>query len=260
MFQLLTTLQDVLAEDGPIPESPSMLGHLEDSIRRVQAGDQDLRNQVITDCLPYIKGVLHRMLPIPLIEQADEYSIALAAFNESIDRYRWETRVPFLRFAGLVINRRIIDWIRQQRKHQQVQPFSRFTNDEGESMVDSLVSCPPDEIWQNMEIEEEIVSLTRRMQEYNLALARLAKTFPKHRDSRQSCLRAARLLLGDPDLRGRFEDDHRLPAAELARRSMMPLKTIENNRQSIIFLALLLSSDLEVIKAYLLAYSKEDAL
>jgi RNA polymerase sigma factor len=258
MLQLLTDMQETLINDTYMPGKTAPLSHLEEKVRRIQAGDYDLRNQVITDYLPYIKGVLHRMLPKPLIvEQSDEYSIALSAFNEAIDCYQWETRVPFLRFAGLVINRRIIDWIRQQRHHQQSRPFCEFTDDQGELSVESLVSSPPDEIWQNMEIEEEIIILRRRMQQYSLNMARLAKDFPQHRDSRSTCLDAARLVLSDSELRKRFENEHHLPAAELARRSKIPRKTIEHNRQCIIFMTLLLDSGLDVIKSFLQVYTRE---
>jgi RNA polymerase sigma factor len=257
MLQLLLALEDVLAEEKALPGGPLALGNLEQKICLIQAGDEDLRNEVITDCLPYIKGVLNRMLQIPQIEQTDEYSIALTAFNEAIDRYLCATRVPFLRFAGLVINRRIIDWLRQQKHHSLSRPLSHFEDEQGESALDRLMSSPGDTVWQDMEIEEEIVLLLRRLQDYSLTLSRLLQVFPKHRDSRLLLLRAARLLMLDADLRRRFESELRLPAADLARRSMIPLKTIERNRPSIIFLALLLSSDLEVIKACLMNFSKE---
>jgi RNA polymerase sigma factor len=260
MLQLLLALEDVLAEEQPLPGSPPALGGLEQKICLIQAGDDDLRNEVITDCLPYIKGVLNRMLQIPQIEQTDEFSIALTAFNEAIDRYLCATHVPFLRFAGLVINRRIIDWLRQQKHHSQTRPLSHFEDEQGESALDRLMSSPGETVWQNMEVEEEIVLLLRRLQDYNLTLTRLLQVFPRHRDSRLLLLRAARLLLLDADLCQRFEGERRLPAAELSRRSMIPLKTIERNRPSIIFLALLLSSDLDVIKAYLMSYTKEASL
>jgi DNA-directed RNA polymerase specialized sigma subunit len=138
MFALLTTLQDVLAEERTLNEATVRTDRLEDKVRLIQAGDPDLRNQVITDCLPYIKGVLRRMLQIPDIEQSDEFSIALSAFNAALDHYVSETNVPFLRFAGLVINRRIIDWLRQQRKNRQVLTFSQCEAEHGESFTDNL--------------------------------------------------------------------------------------------------------------------------
>lgn len=76
MFQLLAVLQDVLAEEQALPGKSTCKGRLEDQVRQIQDGDDDLRNQVIADCLPYIKGVLRRMLQIPDIEKSDEYSIA----------------------------------------------------------------------------------------------------------------------------------------------------------------------------------------
>lgn len=254
MFQLLAALQDVLAEERTRNDTHS---RLEDKVGMIQSGDEDLRNQVIADCLPYIKGVLRRMLQIPDIEQSDEYSIALTAFNDALNHYDMTTNVPFLRFAGLVINRRIIDWLRQQRLNRQVLTFSQCEADHGETFIENLGSISSDHVWQNMEIEEELVNLRLRLQKFNLSLPHLVKVFPRHRDTRLTCIRVARTLVTTPGLYQRFDSDCRLPAADLARFCLIPLKTIERNRPGIIFLALLLSSDLEIIKSYLNVYSKE---
>ncbi len=257
MFQLLAALQDVLAEERSLGDDAVNVVRLEDKVRLIQAGDEELRNQVIMDCLPYIKGVLRRMLQLPDIEQSDEYSIALTAFNDALDHYIVETNVPFLRFAGLIINRRIIDWIRQQRRNRQVLTFSQCEAEHGESFTDILGSVPGDRIWENLEIEEELVKLRLRLLDFNLSLHHLITVFPRHRDTRLTCIRVARMLITTPKLLQRFERECRLPAADLSRNCDIPLKTIERNRPGIIFLALLLSSDLEVIKGYLTTYSKE---
>jgi RNA polymerase sigma factor len=165
-----------------------------------------------------------------------------------------------LRYAGLVINRRIIDWLRQQRRHRQVLTFSQCAAEQGEDFTEHLVGLTGDQIRENLEIEEELVLLRQRLLDFNLTLASLVRRFPRHRDARLTCIRISRLLLAEPALRGRFEQERRLPAADLARYSHIPLKSIERNRQSIIFLALLLDSGLDVIKAYLTMYSKEETL
>jgi RNA polymerase sigma factor len=257
MFQLLAALQDILADERTVNAPAVRTDRLEDKVRRIQAGDEDLRNQVISDCLPYIKGVLRRMLQLSDIEQRDEFSIALTAFNDALDRYIASTNVPFLRFAGLVINRRIIDWIRQQKANSQVLTFSQCEADQGDSFTDTLGSIAGDSVWDNMEIEEELIRLRLRLQDFGLSLQHLVKVFPKHRDTRLALIRMARQLMATPKLLQRFERDCRLPAAELSRCCGVPLKTIERNRPSIIFLVLLLGSDLDVIKSYLVFYSKE---
>lgn len=175
-----------------------------------------------------------------------------------MSHYDCENNVPFLRFAGLVINRRIIDWIRSQRRNRQVLTFSQCEADHGEGFSELLGSVPEEKIWENLEIEEELVRLRLRLQDFNLTLRLLTRNFPKHRDTRSNCLAAARILLKTPRMRHRFESECRFPAADLARSCGIPLKTIERNRSAIIFLALLLSSDLETIKSYLCSYSKEE--
>lgn len=257
MFLLLAVLQDVLAEERHLSGDGARSVRLEDKVRLIQAGNDDLRNQVISDCLPYIKGVLRRMLQLSDIDQCDEFSIALTAFNDALNHYLPETNVPFLRFAGLVINRRIIDWLRQQKRNSQVLTFSQCEAVHGDDFTETLTSVAGSSVWENMEIEEELVRLRLRMQDFNMTLAGLVKVFPRHRDTRLTCIRVARQLIAAPKLLQRFNRDCRLPAADLSRLCEIPLKTIERNRPGIIFLALLLSSDLEVIKTYLNIYSKE---
>src|SRR5690606_2812765 len=62
----------------------------------------------------------------------DEYSIALAAFNEAIDGYQEGAGKSFLGFAETVIRRRLIDHVRREQRHAQSLPMSTFDDDREE--------------------------------------------------------------------------------------------------------------------------------
>ena len=47
------------------------------------------------------------------IAYSDEFSIGLQAFNEALDAYQSDKGASFLYFAKMVINRRVIDYIRK---------------------------------------------------------------------------------------------------------------------------------------------------
>lgn len=56
-------------------------------------------------------------------EQDDEFSIGLIAFNEAIDSFHEGKGSSFFTFARLVISRKVIDYIRQQKHHRQTVPL-----------------------------------------------------------------------------------------------------------------------------------------
>jgi len=87
----------------------------------------------------------------------------------------------------------------------------------------------------------------------------MVRRFPKHQDTRQFCIRVARQLTCDLVLMEKTLNSKRLPVSELAGRCDAPVKTIDKNRASIIFLALLLQSDLTLIQTYLAAFDKEES-
>lgn len=75
------------------PDQPEKL------INRIQAGDEKLRNQFITDSVPEIKHWVRRITRSFFAEQEDEFSIALEGFNQAIDRFSSHMNVPFYSYA-----------------------------------------------------------------------------------------------------------------------------------------------------------------
>jgi RNA polymerase sigma factor len=226
-------------------------------IQRIQAGDDELREQFITANVPFIKRVVRHITHSFFVEQEDEFSIALEAYNQAIDHYKVDGEVPFEPYARLLIKNRLFDWIRRQKQSQQHLSLSDSDPDEGLNLYERLADPKSDHVQQDLEFAESMVHLQLQLQMFGLNLAGLTNTFPKHQDSRLLCIRIARQLSVDNAMYSNLLQTRRLPCAELARRCEIPLKTIEKNRSSVIFLALLFRSELQVIKSYIAAYEKE---
>jgi RNA polymerase sigma factor len=231
-------------------------------VRLACEGNAAERERLIGEYRPYIIGIVRKMLGTQAsalsgdsVLTRDEYSIGLIAFNEAIDQFRPVTGVPFLTFAGLVINRRLVDWFRREKRDRSVLRFSDLEEDEGTPMVERM-AAPSGDLLAEMEAEEEILRLRNRLAAMGLSLFRLQRGFPRHQDSRQMCIRIARILREDETMLEALEKTRRLACADLARRSGTPLKTIEKNRGNIILLALMMDSGLEVIKGYLKQYGE----
>ena len=232
------------------PEQPEMI------IARIQAGDEQLREQFITDCVPEIKHLVRRISHSFLAEQEDEFSIALEAFNQAINRFRSNMNVPFFSYAHLLIKHRLFDWIRQQRGSHSALSFSDCDSADGVPLEDQLPDPKSALVGQNLEINESLLQLELQLQLFGFSLPRVTARFPKHQDSQLMCIRIARQLSEDEQLYSHLIAKHQLPGTELARRCEVPVKTIEKNRASIILLTLLIRSDLQGIHSYISVFEK----
>lgn len=238
---------------------PSPQASPEETVRLIQAGQESLREDFIRDSLPDIRRIVRRLTHSFAVEQSDEYSIALEMFNVAIDRFKPDSQVPFLSFASLIIRNRVYDWFNQQKTARQVLSFTDCETDDGTPLADRLADPASAQFCEDLETETSLARLECQLKAFGLGFNRMVEQFPKHRDSRLLCIRLARHLAGDAQLMAQTMKKHRLPVAELARRSTVPVKTIDKNRASIIFLALLLRSDLDLLKTYIAAFEKGES-
>lgn len=97
---------------------------LEQLVLQAQAGDEQIRHRLIEDYQPFIATSVSRVCKRYIDqEQDDEFSIGLIAFNEAIDSFHEGKGSSFFTFARLVISRKVIDYIRQQKHHRQTVPL-----------------------------------------------------------------------------------------------------------------------------------------
>lgn len=230
----------------------------EEVVSRIQAGSASLRDALIEDNLPEIRQIVRRITRSFAVDDSEGYSIALEMFNLAITRYRPELQVPFINFAMLIIRNRLFDWCQRQKSARRALNFTDCETADGTPLADRLADPSSDRFCQNLEIKESLISLEYQLEQFGFSLDGMAERFPKHRDSRLFCIRVARQLASDRSLLTQTLQKRRLPVAELASRCQCPVKTIDKNRANIIFMALLLNSDLDLIQSYVAAYEKEE--
>lgn len=233
-----------------------LAGEAESIIRRIQAGDESLREQFIASSLPFIKRAAAQITHSHFVEQEDEFEIALESFNDAINRFDPERAASFESFAHLVIRSRIYDWLRKQKYLQRAVSLSEQDFEDGLTLEEKLADPHSEDVQQDLEFAEEMVELELHLQEFGFKLAQMASHFPKHQDSRCLCIRIARQLTADSVLYNQFMKSHHLPGRELSVRCQVPIKTIEKNRASIIFLTLLMKSSFESVQGYLTAFER----
>lgn len=224
------------------------------SVIRAQSGDQSIREQLISDHLSFIRRTVRHLTHAFFVDQMDEFSIALSAFNEAIDRYDENSHVPFESYARILIKHRLTDWYRSQKNQVQTVSLSEQASDDAQPLEERLADPRSDQMQANLEFEESMLRLQARLDHLGFTLDQLVSRFPKHRDTRLLCIRLARCLCSDQTLFQRLVRSGRIPGKDLSEICQIPLKTIERNRSAVILLALLINSDLQQIQTYIELY------
>jgi RNA polymerase sigma factor len=221
----------------------------EELIRRFRNGESALRDVMIENYYNYILAVVSKMIGRPA-KSSDEFSIGLQAFQEAIDRFDETKNVSFLYFAGLVINRRVIDYIRKSNRSYAEYPFTYFEADESESCIEKYAAEHPRIFTDKLEIQEELIQFRQDLAAFEITFEDLVRLAPKHLDTKLLCISIAKKLTESPELSDKLMDGKKLPIAELLSVFSLHRKTIENHRKYIIALFLVLRSDMEIIKSY----------
>ncbi len=116
------------------------------------------------------------------IEHDDEFSIALSAFAEAVERFDGE-RGKFLSYAGLVIRSRLATYHeREARQHRQQLSLEQL-QETGQDVPE------PDPCYNPL--REEILEFEAELRKFGLSLEDLAAQAPKHRDTRSHAISAA---------------------------------------------------------------------
>ncbi|MDP4180083.1 MAG: RNA polymerase sigma-I factor [Bacillota bacterium] len=231
-----------------------------DIVINIQNGDKLLKERFISDYTPFIlKTVVRITGKYVEIENSEEYSIALMAFDEAINCFDISKNKNFLRFSDLVMNRRVIDYLRKSRKDKNVFPFTYFDCGSFEDFKEKYM--PEDAISRldNIEIKEEIILFKERLASFGITLENLAKNIPKHKDSKRLCIRIAKIIADNTELYYKLNKSKKIPMTDLMKLVDVHHVTVERNRKFIIAASLVINSRLEVIKSYL-QFAEEGSL
>lgn len=227
----------------------------ESTIVRIQAGDEELRNDFIRESLPFVRHAVFKVTRDFYAEKSESFSVALEAFNRSIDCFRPEKQIPFEPFARIIIRNSVLNRIRTEGRTRCEMSMTEIQNDEGECVSRIVQGSDGREEQRNLEFEDAMAETESKLQFFGLTLRGLEDRVPKHADTRRLCIRAARIL-GKPDLQDQMNETRKLPVKALSQRSGIPVKTIEKNRAAIILYEALLSCGPDSIRYYAKAFEE----
>jgi RNA polymerase sigma factor len=230
---------------------------LEQLVMLVQDGDIKLRNQILADYQPFVAKVTGSFCKRYIDPRYDdEYSVALSAFNEAINRFSMESGRSFLSFSETVIRRRLIDYIRKEQKHKQLIPSSTFELEDEEDNVYNPVEIHESiaQYEEQKTIEDrqtEIAELNQRLQEFGITFMELVDVSPKHTDSRDALIQIAGQLAEHTMMMDKLLKTKTLPMKELVEMVDVSRKTLERNRKYIIAIAVIIIGNYPYLHDYL---------
>lgn len=229
---------------------------LEQDVDLAQNGDLDVRNRLIGQYTPFISQVASKVCK-RFIDPSrdDEFSVAMEAFDEAINKYTLGKGSSFLSFADLVIRRRIIDFIRKESRHRGQLSFEHTVEGEEDSDLSPIETQASIQQYQ-LDYEsslrrEEIDHYKEKLKDFGIELMDLPEISPKHADARQNAIQVAQALVGSERLRTLFTEKKKLPMKELMNEVAVSRKTVERNRNYIVAIIILLMEDYQYLHSYL---------
>ena len=166
----------------------------------------------------------------------DEWSVALSAFVEAVEKYELE-KGSFMAFAELLIRRRLIDFFRIN---------GRFNE---EIHVEDIENEPDKSVDEN-EIKLEILSLGEDLKLYGIEFMELADASPKAQKTRDACRKAINWMLENPMIINQLREAHQLPIKIIENNTGVPRKILERHRKYIIAVVEILTGDYPWLNEY----------
>jgi RNA polymerase sigma factor len=179
----------------------------------------------------------------------DEVSIGLIAFNTAIDNFDKSKGKNFFDFAQLVISKRIINYKISEKKNRNVYPISYLNKDDINTSDWIDINSP--EITVNTDERDELIDFKKRLKAYNIEIFDLAKNVPKHKDSKKACIEIARIIIENKEIYDKFIQKKSLPIKDITRVYKSSRRTINRNKIFITATVIVLSSNLNTIRAFI---------
>jgi RNA polymerase sigma factor len=237
-----------------LPKKPDNDGKsILDTLNMIKNGNAYLKNKFIGDYKPFIKKVIKKTTGLTgYIEDSDEYSIALIAFNEAIDCYDKDKNFNFISFAEQVIRRRIIDYIRlNSRKSSNELPFACLTDTDNNQVDQIYLKYKEHSGFERIEIIQEMKKLVILLQGFDINIKDLPNYTPKRIDARELSLKIASTIANNKDLMKKLTRKKSIPTADVVKVFDVHPKTVQRHKEYIIALCLILSHELEHLKGFI---------
>lgn len=209
---------------------------------------------------PYILYCVTSVVNHYISKSDDEWSIALSAFVEAIQNYDLD-KGSFLTFSKMVVQRRIIDFLRNRGRYHaeiSVDPivFDMDANEEEDVSIRIAVSK---QVTKEMEepIRFEISSVNEVLASYDFSFMDLTDCSPHAKKTKAACARVIMYIIRNPLILSELRKTKQLPSKLIEKNAEVPRKILERHRKYIIAAVEILSGEYPNLAEYL-RYIREE--
>lgn len=229
----------------------------ENTVLSAKTDDQSLAD-LIHAHKPWILRTASEITRRYITDSDDEWSVALMAFSEAVQAYQPDRGASFPTFARTVIQRRLLDHARGERRRQAeiiVLPGAfegGLSEEEANGVSLEVESKLAEQSAENLSsrTKEEIDEVQEALARYGFSLFDLTESSPKAEKTKAACALAVRALLADRELWERAREKGTLPMKELSRSAGVSRKLLDRHRKYILAAAEILTRDLPILAAY----------
>ncbi|MDK2918601.1 MAG: polymerase sigma factor [Candidatus Petromonas sp.] len=220
---------------------------IEDRLRSIKEGNKEEREKFISEYTPFVIKTITKVTNRYIeVENNDEYSIGLEAFNEAIDRYEFK-KGSFIKYAETVIRSRIYDYVRKTKKSDEVLSI----NGKKEESFEIKNSLQDKDFTDSYDMKDQILKFQSGLKKFNITISELVEDSPKHIDTRLNAINIAKVIAEDEEIKEEFYRKKVLPAKKIMERIDVSRKVLKVNRKFIIATVLILDSELDLLKNYI---------
>lgn len=211
---------------------------LEERVIKSKNNNDEL-NTLISDFRPFIASVVQKKVGKYLEYGVDdELSVGLSAFMEAVNSFDVK-KGTFLSFSRLVINARVIDFLRKKSKLRTIS-IDEDSQDENElsTVLDkkSMERCTLAS--EEDSIKLEVIEYASLLKNWNIGFNELVRISPKKDTLRQEYKNAARAIIDNDNILNELMRTKRLPIQEIEKILKIHRKKLERGRIYIIAIVL----------------------
>lgn len=214
--------------------------NLNDILIDVKENNNDeLRSKFIQEYFPFIiKTVSNFTGKYVKVNSSEEFSVALEAFDEAIDRYEFE-RGRFVDFAKLVIGSRLKDYFKKVDRQKKISKDNLI----------QLVTLTDFE--KEYMMKKEIEAFKNELNEYGITIDKLLDNVPVHKKTKENAVNIAQVIVKHSVIISKLKKTKHLPRIEIKQKIDVTDKQLKRSRYFIIAVMIVLSGEYEEIRQYL---------
>jgi len=220
---------------------------LEERVIKSKNSNDEL-NTLISDFKPFIASVVRKKVGKYLEYGADdELSVGLSAFMEAVNSFDIK-KGTFLSFSRLVINARVIDFLRKKSKIRTISIDEDFRDENEVSTVLDKKSMEKYTL-ENEEdsVKLEVIEYASLLKNWNISFDELVHISPKKDTLRREYKNAAKVIIDNDNILNELMRTKRLPIGEIEKILKIHRKKLERGRIYIIAIVLAILNGLSYL-------------